>query len=144
MTVNCSTVLNIFDHRNGNPYWDKLKKIQYLGVICCLLVLEHKLSPFYVMNLLDKELPFTGIIEATNIVSPDELLDKHIVYLPKYVTRDDPLNELNDQEIAELFIAKLKYVFPDLRDEAILQYNVVREQYVQPVQELNYHGENGL
>jgi len=138
LTVNCPTVLNFLSRRNEEPYWNHLKAVNYLGVICCMLMLNRRLSPYYVINLLDKELPFTGIIEATNIVSPDELDGRHLVYLPKYVTADDPVNALNDQEIAELFIAKLKKVYPDLSEDQILHRNVFRERFVQPLQELNY------
>jgi protoporphyrinogen oxidase len=137
-TVDCPTVLKSIEHLNSSPYWNQLKKVEYLGVICLLLILRRKLSPFYVINLLDRQLPFTGIIEATNIVLPEEVDGKHIVYLPKYLPASDPVNHLTDDEIKGLFLAGLKKVYPDFADWDVLHAEVSRERYVQPLQELNY------
>lgn len=138
LTVDCPAVLKMICCNNHHPYWDQMKKVEYLGVICVLLVLSRKLSSYYVINLLDIDLPFTGIIEATNIVSPEDLGERHLVYLPKYLSFDDPLANIEDDKIVEHFIEKLKKVFPDLKDEEILHKRLLREPFVQPLQELNF------
>ena len=138
LTVDCPEVRKIITDYGENLYWEQLQKVEYLGVICVFLILKHQLSPYYVINLLDKDLPFTGIIEATNVVYPEELGGKHLVYLPKYVPPGDPLKKLNDEEIIEYFVGKLKKVYPDLNDDSILHKKVFRSEYVQPLQELNY------
>ena len=138
LAVDCPTVLKIINCENHHPYWDKIKKIEYLGVICVLLVLRRKLSPYYVINLLDQDLPFTGIIEATNVVLPEDLYEKHLVYLPKYLSFDDSFFNMKDSKIIEHFIEKLKKVYPDLKDEEILHKRLFREACVQPLQELNF------
>ena len=56
----------------------------------------------------------------------------------KYLTSEDPLNTYSDEEIIQLFIDKLRTVFPDLKDEEISHMRLFREIYVQPNQELNY------
>lgn len=137
-TIPCPEVLKILNNNNNHPYWQKLQHVEYLEVVCVLLILSRKLSPYYAINLLDKELPFTGIIESTNIISPQDLGSKHLVYLPKYMTDDDPINSMADDQIIELFVGKLKTIFTDLRDEEILHKKIFREKYVQPVQELNF------
>ena len=138
LTVNCPTVLKMINCKNHHPYWDKIKKVEYLGVICVLLVLSRELSPYYVINLLDKELPFTGIIEATNVAFPEDLGEKHLVYLPKYLSSNDPIANMKDDKVIEHFIEKLKKVYPDLKDEEILHKRIFRETCVQPLQELNF------
>lgn len=138
LTVDCPAITQMVEKRDSHPYWSQLDKVEYLGVICLRLILRKKLSPFYVINLLDRQLPFTGIIEATNIVPPDEVGGKHIVYLPKYLPANDPLNRLSDGEIKKLFLAGLKKVYPELGDSDILHSEISRERYVQPLQELNY------
>ncbi len=126
----------------GNPsvdtYWRDLAAVNYLGVICLLAILKRQLSPYYVTNLLDSELPFTGIIEATNVVDPAEVGGYHLVYLPKYVTADDPLWDLSDADVTTKFLDALRRVHPDLDDLSIVHTQVFRETYVQPLQELNY------
>jgi protoporphyrinogen oxidase len=138
LTVDCPTVLKMINSKNNHPYWTKIKSVEYLGVICVLLVLSRKLSPYYVINLLDRDLPFTGIIEATNVAFPEDLAEKHLVYLPKYLSSDDPLASIEDAEIIENFIEKIKKVYPNLRDEEILHKRLFRETCVQPLQELNF------
>jgi protoporphyrinogen oxidase len=137
-TVPCQEVLQVLGARDDDAYWQQLRQVEYLSMACVFLVLNRKLSPYYVINLLDKDIPFTGIIEPTNVVSPEELGGRHLVYLPKYMPADDPINNLEDAQIIELFREKLKKVFPDLKDDEILHKNIFREKYVQPLHELNY------
>ena len=138
LTAECPAILQMIENRASHPYWNQLEKVEYLGVICLKLILNRSLSPYYVINLLDRQLPFTGIIEATNIVSPAAVGGKHIVYLPKYLPASDDLNRLSDDEIRNLFLAGLKKVYPDFVDSDMLHCEVSRERYVQPLQELNY------
>ncbi len=140
-TTPCQTILNTLDaHIKTNPhsYWENLGAVEYLAIACVFLVLRRPLSPYYVTNLLDKRLPFTGVIEATNIVAPAEVGGKHLVYLPKYMPGDDPALKWSDEKVLDEFISALKLVHPDLEDEDILHRNVFRELYVQPLQEVNY------
>jgi len=132
-TVPSPLIFRILDDSLDQDYWQKLKGTQYLGVICVLLILGRKLSPYYLINLLDQELPFTGIIETTNILSPDDIHNGHLVYLPRYLTEDDPINDFSDDQIRRLFLAGLRRVFPDLGNEEILHVKVFREKYVQPL-----------
>lgn len=138
LTADCPAISQMIENRDSHPYWNQLEKVEYLGVICLKLILNRKLSPYYVINLLDRQLPFTGIIEATNIVPPGAVGGKHIVYLPKYLPASDALNRLSDDEIRNLFLAGLKKVYPDFVDSDMLHCEVARERYVQPLQELNY------
>jgi protoporphyrinogen oxidase len=119
-------------------YKSKLEAVRYLGVICVILVLKKSLTPYYVTNLTDPDLPFTGLIEATHVIPPEILNGKTLIYLPKYVTPDDSLNEKSDEEIIEDFLKALKRMFPDLSDDDIITRSIHREPYVQPLQEIRY------
>ena len=138
LTIDCPAVLQMTGSENNHPYWQQLKKVEYLGVICVLLILNRRLSPYYVINLLDRDLPFTGIIEATNIIDPEELGGNHLVYLPKYLPADDSFSNMEEDKIIDLFVDKLQKVYPDLKEEEILHKRLFRETYVQPLQELNF------
>ncbi|MBN4076415.1 NAD(P)/FAD-dependent oxidoreductase [Gemmatimonas aurantiaca] len=138
ITTPCPVTLALTNANTDDLFWSGLQKVEYLAISCVLLILSRGLSPFYVTNLLDPDLPFTGVIEATNIVAPENLGGKHLVYLPKYMPNDDPYMQKSDEEIRIEFIAKLKTMFPDLRDEEILHSVVAHERYVQPLQEVNY------
>lgn len=113
--------------------WRGILETEYLGVVCVLLILRRPLSPYYVINLLDKSLPFTGIIETTNILSPESFGGRRLVYLPKYVSQDDPLAKTPEARVIDTFIHSLKKIFPDLDKDDILHSRVFRELYVQPI-----------
>jgi protoporphyrinogen oxidase len=121
-----------------SEYVSNLMRIKYLGIVCYALVLKRRLSPYYVTNLTDEGLPFTGIIEMTNLISTHETNGNHLVYLPKYTSPGDPLFEAPESEIWTVFWKGLKQVFPDLKEEEIAQKHLFRERFVQPVPVLNY------
>lgn len=121
-----------------SAYRDKLQQVKYLGIVCVVLLLKRKLSPFYVTNLTDESFPFTGIIEMTNLISSEETCGRHLVYLPKYTSPGDPLLDASDEEIRQLFLSSLKTVFPDLQPDDIEKHFVFRERFVQPIPVLNY------
>ena len=121
-----------------HEYLQRLLQVKYLGIVCFALVLKRKLSPYYVTNLADEGLPFTGIIEMTNLISEQETAGDHLVYLPKYTSPDDPLFDASEYEIWSTFGKALRRVFPDLRESDITSRHLFRERFVQPVPVLRY------
>ena len=138
LTVSGPVALKLLGSQVLQANRDEIDNIQYLGVVCLFLVLKRPLSSYYVINIIDAGFPFTGIIEVTNIVDPKEISGRHLVYLPKYVTPDDPVNKMGDPEIKTLFLKKLKKVYPDLSNGDIEHARVFREPFVQAVQDLNF------
>jgi protoporphyrinogen oxidase len=123
---------------NSNGFASQLEAVNYLGVICVSLVLKRQLTPFYVTNLTDTDLPFTGLIEATNVTPQDVFDGNALIYLPKYVPEGDSFYEKSDEEIYEIFLSALKRMFPNLTDDDIVYSVVHREPYVQPIHEIGY------
>jgi protoporphyrinogen oxidase len=118
-------------------YRNKLTRIQYMGMVCVVLVLRRKLTPYYCSNLIEN-LPFTGIIEMTNLISPDETNGRHLVYLPKYTSPADPLFNAGDDEVWSSFHSAIRQVIPDLQEDDIERRFIFRERLVQPIPVLNY------
>lgn len=121
----------------NDEYRAKLEKVQYMGMVCAALVLRRKLTPYYCTNLTE-DLPFTGIIEMSNLISPEETAGRHLVYLPKYTTPGDPLFGASDEEVWQKYHAGLLRVVPDLKDSEIEQRFIFRERLVQPIPVMNY------
>jgi len=119
-------------------YVNKLNSVTYLGIVCVVLVLKRKLSPYYVTNLANEDFPFTGIIEMTNLISGEETSGRHLVYLPKYTAPGDPLFNASEDEIWGLFRKHLLRVIPDLQESDIERRFLFRERFVQPVPTLHY------
>jgi protoporphyrinogen oxidase len=122
----------------SSDYRRKLNAVTYLGIVCVVLVLKRRLSPFYVTNLASEDFPFTGIIEMTNLISTNETAGRHLVYLPKYTSPGDPLFEASDEEIWAEFSNNVKRVIPDFDEGAVEHRFTFRERFVQPVPTLHY------
>ncbi len=118
-------------------YLARLEKMRYMGIVCAVLLLKRKLTSYYCTNITE-DLPFTGIIEMTNLISLEETGGRHLLYLPKYTSPGDPLFEANDDQVWSTFFDSLKRVVPGLKEDEIEKYFIFRERLVQPVPVLNY------
>lgn len=111
---------------------------RYLGVICASILLDRKLSDFYVTNLIDTNFPFTGIIEMTALVDPSKFGGRHLIYLPRYSEANDAYWNFDDEELRTRFIEGLERVYPNMPPQAILEFKVSRARHVMPIPMINY------
>jgi protoporphyrinogen oxidase len=116
----------------------RLNDVEYLSVICVAVLLNKSISNFYVTNITDSWVPFTGVIEMTALVDKKYLDGNTLVYLPKYVVADDPLFNQSDDEIKAYFINNFKKMYPSVSDENIKFVGVARAKHVITVAKLNY------
>ena len=116
----------------------KLNNVEYLGVICAALLLDKSVSSFYVTNVTDSWVPFTGVIEMSALVEKKYLGGNTLIYLPKYITKDDPLFSKSDEEIKEFFLQSFKKMYPSIKNENIKFAGIARASHVLPVLTLNY------
>lgn len=116
----------------------KLTDVDYLSVICVAVLLDKSISNFYVTNITDTWVPFTGIIEMTALVDKKYLDGKTLVYLPKYVVKDDPLFNETDKNLEIYFLDNLKKMYPEITDKNIHFVGVAKAKHVITVAKLNY------
>lgn len=114
-----------------NARWSLLE--DYLGIVCLLLVLRRSLSPYYTLNITDERIPFTGVIETTNLIDRQFTNGYHLVYLPKYVASDNLFAQMNDEALQRSFLVYLRQMFPDLGSDDIAAVRIGRERYVEPL-----------
>lgn len=113
-------------------------QVEYLGVICMALITRKPLVPYYIVNIADSQVPFTGLIGTSNLVSLNETAGLHLTYLPKYVLSSDPLLHRSDDELRKLFFHGLRLMFPTLNADDIVTAHLNRAVKMQPLQVLNY------
>lgn len=113
------------------------EEIEYLGVICAVLLLKKGLSPFYVTNVTDNS-PFTGIIEMTNIVNPETFDGNTLLYLPKYVKKEAAFYKWKKSEIKDLFWSGLRKMYPVLSDDDLIDFQVFKAPNVFALPVINY------
>lgn len=116
----------------------RLGRVVYQGVVCPSLLLRRPLAGYYVTNLTDSKLPFTGIIEMTALVDPAQFGGHTLVYLPRYLPQDDPLWQRPDDEIVGQFVHALQKIYPDLTEQDIMATRVGRVRHVLAVSTVDY------
>jgi protoporphyrinogen oxidase len=115
-----------------------LKKIEYLGIICASIVLNDSISPFYVTNITDTWVPFTGVIEMSALVDKKYFDGKALIYLPKYLGQNDRLFEASDEEIKKMFLSALKQMYPKISDSDIKFIGIARAKRVLALPTVKY------
>jgi protoporphyrinogen oxidase len=117
---------------------DKLNRIEYLGVICASVVLDRQISPYYVTNITDTWVPFTGVIEMSSLVDKQNFGGDTLIYLPKYLKPEDPLFLATDKEIEELFLDALLKIYPFLQKSNIKFVGIARAKRVFALSTIGY------
>ena len=115
---------------------DQLMQQEYLGVLCPLLILNRSLIPYYVLNITDESIPFTGVVETTNLIDPKYLKNHHLVYLPKYLAPDNDMARWPDEQVKAEWMKHLKRMFPEFDESWITDFIVQRARYVEPIRPL--------
>ena len=121
-----------------DDYVAKLNALDYEAAVVAILELDHKLSDIYWLNVADPELPFTGVIEHTNFISPQYYRGSRFVYLSKYMEADHPYFTMPDDEIVASYLPYLKRINPDFDPSWIRNTWVFRERAAQPIIPMHY------
>jgi protoporphyrinogen oxidase len=112
--------------------------IRHLGIVCASVLLKKPLAGYYVTNLLDPGLPFTGVIEMSAMARAHHFGGRGLVYLPRYALPDDEVFEAGDDDLRRRFIAGLIKVYPQVRADDVLAFQVSRVKHVMPLPTLGY------
>ncbi|MCC6936445.1 MAG: amine oxidase, partial [Thermomicrobiales bacterium] len=120
------------------PYRSQMTSMTYQGALVLLLRLDRKLSDTYWLNVGDDRLPFTGIIEHTNLIDPAVYGNTHLVYLGKYLDWDHPYVQMSDDELRAELLPKLRLINPDFDESWITEMWIFRARAAQPVITLDY------
>ncbi len=102
---------------------------RYLGVICLLLRVKRSVSPYYHLNITDRRVPLTTIVETTHVVDPEHA-GGSLLYVSKYVDpshpdhnrdADEPVHLLGGaKRLPEMFsvpnlaLASTAHVYPEI------------------------------
>lgn len=117
---------------------NKHLNIKYLGVICASILLNKKISPYYVTNITDDNILFTGIIEMTSLIPAKEIKGNNLIYLPKYINTDDHLLNMENKDLSEIFVSELLRMYPTLKKEDILFCGISKARNVFSLPVINY------
>jgi protoporphyrinogen oxidase len=137
LTVPCGRVAAICPQLTSAER-ERLQKVVYQGVVCPSLLLARPLADYYVTNITDPGIPFTGVIEMTALVDPASFGGRSLVYLPRYLAQDDPTWKRGDDDLVAETVATLARMYPQFRQSDVLASRVARVREVHAISTIDY------
>jgi len=108
---------------------------RYLGVVCVVARVARSISPYYALNITDRRIPLTTVVETTHVVDP-ERAGGTLLYVPKYVTPDSPDLDRPAAEVKREYLDHVRTMFPALRPQDILAVHLARARVAEPIHTL--------
>jgi protoporphyrinogen oxidase len=109
--------------------------IEYFAALCLLLELDRPFSPFYWTNVADRELPFVGLIEQTNLISYG---GRRFLYVANYLEHGHELLSLDADALLERYLPGLRRVNPGFDRSWVVNRWLHREPAAQPIVTVGY------
>ncbi len=117
---------------------ERLAGVTYQGILCAAIRLRHGLSRYYVTNITDGWVPFTGVIEMTTLVDRAHFDGDSLVYLPLYLPQDAEQWQWSDAEVRRRFLDALARMYPHFDRGDVVDFQVSRARQVLAVSTLDY------
>ena len=114
-------------------YRERLERIEYLANVCLVMELDRPLSDTYWLNVGDPTIPFTGVIEHTNMQRPEDYGSRRLVYLSRYLDPADPYYAMEAEELLTAYLPHLARMFRGFDRSWVRRAWAWRERYTQPV-----------
>jgi protoporphyrinogen oxidase len=125
-------------------YRAQLESLPYLGIVCPLIVFDKPLAGTWTVNIADRSIPFTGIIETTTFIDPSFVGGHHLVYVPKYTAPGSKWFTMSDDEIKRAWLDGIARIVPGFSESSIRFFQVHREKFVEPLHRIGAPGVPGI
>ena len=132
-TITTSRFLKLTPDFPQGAYRAGLASIPTIGIFCLFLRLSERVTPFFWVNTNDRRVPFAGMIEYTNLNPVPELLGDHVLYVPQYLSADDPRFKQSDEEVFRKYCDGLALINPAFDRSWVKFYAVFRDPFAQPI-----------
>jgi protoporphyrinogen oxidase len=117
---------------------ERLGLVVYQGVLCASMLIKKPLATYYVTNITDGWVPFTGVIEMTTLVDKERFGGNSLVYLPRYLAQDDPFWKATDDEVRETFLSAIEKMYPAFTRADVIDFRIARARDVLAISTLDY------
>ena len=121
-------------------YAEKLAGLKSMGAIVLVLALKHRFTDgHYWINIPAGEgLPFMGLVEHTNYISPDHYGGDHLVYCGDYLSPDHPYFDYSKEQLLDTYLPGLVKINPDFQLDWVRASWMFAEKYAQPIPGLDH------
>jgi protoporphyrinogen oxidase len=105
------------------------RAIRNIGVVCVMLHLRQKVSPYFWVNIVDPTIEIPGFIEFTNL----RPVGANIVYVPYYMPVTHEKWQWSNERLVQEAFGYLRQVNSTLTETDLLDSAVGKLRYAQPV-----------
>lgn len=110
-TLPTASLIKITKSIFPETYINRLNKIKYLHNISFILESDKPfLNRTYWLNICDKDLLFTVLVQHTNFINQKYYGGKHILYIGNYVDDESKLLKMSDRELFDFYSYYLKKI----------------------------------
>ena len=112
---------------------------RYLGIVCLVARVRRSVSPYYALNITDRRIPLTSVVETTHVVDPEHV-GGHLIYVPRYVVPDSPELERSSREITREYLGHVAKMFPGFDPASdVIATQVARARVAEPIHRFGAH-----
>ena len=137
-TVPLPAFLRLIPPEAEGEYWNKLRNIESIGVLCVFLRTTRSFSKYFWINVSDERIHLAGLIEYTNLNPLPHLGGDSILYLPQYLPSTVAKFSASNEEIISEYFGYLKLINPAFAEQYVKEVFVFREKYAQPICEVGF------
>ncbi len=124
--------------RISDPYFENIRSIQMIGVVCMLLSLDRPFSDNFWLNINDPRIPHNGVIELTNLNENLRRAGLNILYIPYYLSTSEPRYGYCNEELLKENLETLRIINPSFDPAWIKEYVVTRSPHAQAICTTNF------
>jgi protoporphyrinogen oxidase len=118
-----------------DPKWAAAKG---MSVLCSVIETDRPITDVYWTNVCDDSLGIGAIIEHTNLVPASDYGGRHVTYLGRYFTSDEPIAQADPAAQTEQWLANLAATYPAFDRSSLLAVHPFRAPYAAPLVTLGY------
>ena len=130
--------LEIAGHLLAADERDALTRLRATGAICTILEMTRSLTPYYWLNIADRDIPFGGLIEHTNYIPAERYGGRVLLYISNYLFADNPLYRAGKKAVLDAYLPHLQRINPAFDPSWIEASHHFRADYAQPVVTVGY------
>ena len=100
---------------------------------CLILRLRHRFSPFYWLNIGDRDIPFGGLVEQTNLLTPGHYGNTHVLYVSHYMPESEEHFGMDNEALLRAYAPHLQRICPQFSLDSVLELHGGKGRFAQPL-----------
>jgi protoporphyrinogen oxidase len=121
-----------------DEYRRRLDATEYFTALCLLLEVDRQVTPYYWINVAERDVPFVGLIEHTNFVEPERYGGRRFLYVANYLPRGHELLGLDAETLLARYADGLRRANPAWDRSWVRQAWRFAEPAAQPIVTVGY------